>query len=157
MYRKRHIGSADLKGSKTATSKQPDTVSARFYQGDRTGMVITPSCSSEESEVLAVVQYDVDDSGTAMLAFDVWNARLGRTVARIQPRIPFVNMLGFGLVFAQSGDLAADRLAFLVQMDCGDYPYSTYLYVWKFDPNGDTVQVTRANLRLLTFFVFAPC
>ena len=39
--RKRHIGS-DLKGSK-ASPKQPDSVSAMFYQGDRTGMVITPS------------------------------------------------------------------------------------------------------------------
>ena len=137
-YRKRHID--DFKDCKVP-SKQPDPVSTTFYHGDKTGMVITPSASRGDAEVMAVVQYDVDNVGTAMLAFDVWNARLGRTVARIEPGIPFVDILGSGLVFAQSGELTGDRLAFLLQTDDGNMPYRTYLYVWKFDPKSESAQI----------------
>ena len=125
-------------------NKRPDPVSTTFYHGDKTGMVIAPSRGvrgEAAAEVLAVVQYDVDKVGTAMLAFDVYNARLGRTVARIEPGIPFVDILGSGLVFAQSGELTGDRLAFLLQTDDGNMPYRTYLYIWKFDPASETTQV----------------
>ena len=125
-------------------NKRPDPVSTTFYHGDKTGMVIAPSRGVKgeaAAEVLAVVQYDVDKAGTAMLAFDVHNARLGRTVARIEPGIPFVEILGSGLVFAQSGELTGDRLAFLLQTDDGNMPYRTYLYIWKFDPASETTQV----------------
>ena len=78
--RKHHI--ADFKDCKL-DSKRPDPVSTTFYHGDKTGMVIAPSRSGgEEAEVVAVVQYDVNSVGSAMLAFDVWNVRRGRTVAR---------------------------------------------------------------------------
>ena len=137
--RKRHI--ADFKDC-NVLDKQPDPVSTTFYHGDKTGMVIAPSSpAGGEAEVVAVVQYDVDSVGTAMLAFDIWNARLGRTVARIEPGIPFVDILGSGLVFAQSGELTGDRLAFLLQTDDGNMPYRTYLYVWKFDPASESGNV----------------
>ena len=68
---------------------------------------------------------------------------------RIEPGIPFVDILGAGLVFAQSGELTGDRLAFLMQFDDGSMPYRTYLYIWKFDPRSETAQGSNSICKIL--------